>query len=126
MLVQQDGRPSLRAQLQKHLSDLRDNAASKGVEARDAAFVISSSLRLYFAAMSIRNRAGEWEPLLLGIEPENCGVCNQVLYRNTTMLKGGWERCSVCNRFVHYACLAGGKVQFLKRRPRVCLNCEQK
>ena len=83
-------------------------------------------LRLYFAAMSIRNRAGEWEPLLLGIEPENCGVCNRVLYRNTTMLKGGWERCSVCNRFVHYACLADGKFVFLKRRPRVCLNCEQK
>ena len=96
------------------------------MEARDSAFVISSSLRLYFAAMSIRNRAGEWEPLLLGIEPETCGVCNQVLYRNTTMLKGGWERCSVCNRFVHYACLVSGKVQFLKRRPRVCLNCESK
>jgi len=88
------------------------------------AFVIPSILRLYFAAMSIRNRAGEWEPLLLGIEPEHCGVCNQVLYRNTTMLKGGWERCSMCHRFVHYACLVSGKVQFLKRRPRVCLNCE--
>ncbi len=83
-------------------------------------------LRLYWAAMSIRNRAGEWAPLLLGVEPETCGVCNQVLYRNTTMLKGGWERCSVCHRFVHYACLASGKVAFLKRRPRVCLNCDQK
>lgn len=75
--------------------------------------------------MSIRKGAGEWEPLLLGIEPEYCGVCNKVLYRNTTMLRGGWERCSVCNRFVCYACLAGGKFLFFKRRPRVCLNCEQ-
>ena len=82
-------------------------------------------LRLYFVAMSIRKGAGEWEPLLLGIEPEHCGVCNQVLYRNTTMLKGGWERCSVCNRFVHHACLVSGKIStYLKRRPRVCLNCE--
>ena len=74
--------------------------------------------------MSIRKCAGEWEPLLLGIEPEHCGVCNLGLYRNTTMLKGGWQRCSVCNRFVHYACLVSGKVHFLKRRPRVCRNCE--
>ena len=74
--------------------------------------------------MSIRKWAGEWEPLLLGIEPEHCGVCNLGLYRNTTMLKGGWQRCSVCNRFVHYACLVSGKVHFLKRRPRVCRNCE--
>ena len=90
-------------------------------------FVFCAILQLYFVAMSIRKGAGEWEPLLLGIEPEYCGVCNQVLYRNTTMLKGGWERCSVCNRFVHYACLASGKIStYLKRRPRVCLNCEQK
>ena len=75
-------------------------------------------------AMSIRKGAGEWEPLLLGIEPEHCGVCNLGLYRDTTMLKGGWQRCSVCNRFVHYACLVGGKVAFLKLRPRVCRNCE--
>ena len=39
--------------------------------------------------MSIRNRGGEWEPLLLGIEPENCGVCHEGLYRNLTMLRGG-------------------------------------
>ncbi len=88
------------------------------------AFVIPSVLRLYCVAMSIRKGAGEWEPLLLGIEPERCGVCNQVLYRNTTMLKGGWERCSVCHRFVHYACLVDGRFAYLKRRPRVCLNCE--
>ena len=92
---------------------------------RPPAFVFPSILRLYCCAMSIRKGAGEWEPLLLGIEPEHCGVCNQVLYRNTTMLKGGWERCSVCNRFVHHACLVSGKIStYLKRRPRVCLNCE--
>ena len=101
------------------------NRAGAKPRTRVTAFVISSVLQLYFLAMSIRNRAGEWEPLLLGIEPEYCGVCNQVLYRNTTMLKGGWERCSVCNRFVHYACLASGKFVYFKRRPRVCLNCEQ-
>ena len=105
---------------------MTEGVAEDDKEDKDTAFVIPSMLRLYSQAMSIRNRAGEWEPLLLGIEPEHCGVCNQVLYRNTTMLMGGWERCSVCNRFVHYACLASGKVNFLKRRPRVCLNCEQK
>ncbi|MCZ6580281.1 MAG: hypothetical protein O6840_01465, partial [Nitrospirae bacterium] len=69
--------------------------------------------------------AGEWAPLMLGIEPEKCGVCGDGLYRNTTMLRGGWSRCSICNRFVHYTCLASGKVKFLKRRPRVCKNCQQ-
>ena len=72
--------------------------------------------------MSIRKGAGEWEPLLLGIEPEHCGVCNQVLYRNTTMLKGGWERCSVCNRFVHYACLAGGKFNSISSDGPACAS----
>ncbi|MDT7043275.1 hypothetical protein [Candidatus Nitronereus thalassa] len=75
--------------------------------------------------MSIRQGAGEWEPLLLGIQAEHCGVCDQELYRNTTMFKGGWQRCSVCGHFVHYACLASGKVKFLKRRPRVCLHCNE-
>ncbi|MEC4673891.1 MAG: hypothetical protein VST68_06855 [Nitrospirota bacterium] len=75
--------------------------------------------------MSIRKAAGEWEPLLLGIEPEHCGVCGLGLYRDHTMLKGGWQRCSICNKFVHYACLASGKVSFLKRRPRVCKHCDQ-
>ena len=74
--------------------------------------------------MSIRNRGGEWEPLLLGIEPENCGVCHEGLYRNLTMLRGGWSRCSICEHFVHYSCLASGKVSFLKRRPRVCQTCD--
>ncbi|MDH5564359.1 MAG: hypothetical protein OEY91_12150 [Nitrospirota bacterium] len=74
--------------------------------------------------MSIRNRAGEWEPLLLGIEPESCGVCGDGLYRNQTMLRGGWSRCSICERFVHYSCLASGKVSYLKRRPRVCQTCD--
>jgi hypothetical protein len=73
--------------------------------------------------MSIRNRAGEWEPLLLGIEPEMCGVCHEGLYRNLTLLRGGWSRCSICERFVHYSCLASGKVSYLKRRPRVCKTC---
>ena len=88
-------------------------------------FVFPPTLKLYFLPMSIRRAAGEWEPLLLGIEPEHCGVCQQELYRNTTMLRGGWERCSLCGKFVHYACLASGKVKFLKRRPRVCLSCDQ-
>ncbi|MDH5428802.1 MAG: hypothetical protein OEY57_11585 [Nitrospirota bacterium] len=74
--------------------------------------------------MSIRNRAGEWEPLLLGIEPETCGVCGDGLYRNHTMLRGGWSRCSICEHFVHYSCLASGKISYLKRRPRVCLTCD--
>lgn len=73
--------------------------------------------------MSIRNRAGEWEPLLLGIEPEACGVCGEGLYRNLTMLRGGWSRCSQCEQFVHYSCLASGKISYLKRRPRVCQSC---
>ena len=73
--------------------------------------------------MSIRKAAGEWEPLLLGIEPEHCGVCRRVLSRRTTLFRGGWQRCSVCHSFVHYTCLAGGKSLFLKRRPRVCRNC---
>ena len=74
--------------------------------------------------MSIRNRAGEWEPLLLGIEPEHCGVCGEGLYRNKTMLRGGWARCSICESFIHYSCLASGKISYLKRRPRVCLTCD--
>ncbi|MEX2490196.1 MAG: hypothetical protein WD425_00390 [Nitrospirales bacterium] len=74
--------------------------------------------------MSIRNRAGEWEPLLLGIEPEHCGVCGKGLYRNHTILRGGWSRCSICEHFVHYSCLASGKIFYLKRRPRVCLTCD--
>ena len=75
--------------------------------------------------MSIRKAAGEWVPLMLGIEPESCGVCQEGLYRNTTMFRGGWARCSLCHHFVHYACLASGKVKFLKRRPRVCKNCDE-
>ena len=74
--------------------------------------------------MSIRNRAGEWESLLLGIEPESCGVCGVGLYRNHTMLRGGWSRCSLCEQFVHYSCLASGKISYLKRRPRVCKTCD--
>ena len=75
-------------------------------------------------SMSIRNRAGEWESLLLGIEPVHCGVCQKGLYRNSTLLKGGWSRCSICEQFVHYSCLASGKVSYLKRRPRVCQSCD--
>ena len=79
---------------------------------------------VYSPTMSIRNRAGEWEPLLLGIEPEHCGVCGEGLYRNKTMLRGGWSRCSICESFVHYSCLASGKISYLKRRPRVCKSCD--
>ena len=75
--------------------------------------------------MSIRRAAGEWQPLMLGVEREACGVCHQGLSRATTLVKGGWERCSVCGKFVHYTCLASGRIKFLlRRRPRVCRTCE--
>jgi hypothetical protein len=73
--------------------------------------------------MSIRNAAGKWEPMLLGIEARICKVCKEGLYRNKTFLSGGWSRCALCEDFVHYSCLASGKVSFLKARPRVCKTC---
>lgn len=73
--------------------------------------------------MSIRKAGGEWEPMLLGIEPRLCKVCRKGLYRDVTLFKGGWSRCAVCDEFVHYSCLATGKSGFLKARPRVCLAC---
>lgn len=73
--------------------------------------------------MSIRKAGGEWEPMLLPVEPRQCKVCKQGLYRDTTLFRGGWSRCTVCDEFVHYSCLASGKVSFLKARPRVCKIC---
>ncbi|WP_455243711.1 hypothetical protein [Petrachloros mirabilis] len=73
--------------------------------------------------MSIRKAGGDWEPMLLGIEPRYCKVCKQGLYRDKTLFRGGWSRCSVCDEFVHYSCLASGKVSFLKARPRICKTC---
>lgn len=73
--------------------------------------------------MSIRKGGGDWEPMLLPIEPRHCKVCHQGLYRDKTMFRGGWSRCTVCDEFVHYSCLASGKVSFLKARPRVCKTC---
>ena len=73
--------------------------------------------------MSIRKAAGTWEPMLLGIDPRICPVCKEGLYRNKTMFTGGWSRCALCEEFVHYSCLASGKVSFLKARPRVCKTC---
>jgi hypothetical protein len=73
--------------------------------------------------MSIRKAGGDWEPLLLGIQPRTCRVCGKGLYRDMTLLRGGWSRCTVCDRFVHYTCLSSGKVKFLKARPRVCKLC---
>lgn len=73
--------------------------------------------------MSIRALGGKWEPMLLGIEPRTCPVCRKGLYRNVTFFRGGWSRCTLCNEFVHYSCLAGGKARFLKQRPRVCKAC---
>ena len=73
--------------------------------------------------MSIRNAGGDWEPMLLGIEARQCKVCKEELYRNKTFLSGGWSRCALCEDFVHYSCLASGKVSFLKARPRVCKIC---
>jgi hypothetical protein len=78
---------------------------------------------LYFRSMSIRNGAGKWEPMLLGIEPRICPVCKEGLYRDKTFLSGGWSRCALCEDFVHYRCLANGKVSFLKARPLVCKTC---
>lgn len=93
--------------------------------------VITDSVFLYLCrgprytslTMSIRKGGGDWEPMLLGIEPRNCVVCQQGLYRDKTMFRGGWSRCTVCDEFVHYSCLASGKVSFLKARPRVCKAC---
>lgn len=73
--------------------------------------------------MSIRKGGGDWEPMLLPIEPRHCKVCQQSLYRDKTMFRGGWSRCTVCDEFVHYSCLASGKISFLKARPRVCKAC---
>ena len=73
--------------------------------------------------MSIRKGGGDWEPMLLGIEPRKCKVCKEGLYRNKTFFTGGWSRCALCDEFVHYSCLASGKVSFLKARPRVCKTC---
>jgi hypothetical protein len=75
--------------------------------------------------MSIRKAGGEWEPLLLGIEPRSCNVCGKGLYRDMTLFRGGWSRCTICDRFVHYSCLAAGKSNFFKMRPRVCKLCRQ-
>ncbi len=69
---------------------------------------------------------GKWEPLLLGIEPRTCAVCGKGLYRNFTFLRGGWSRCTVCDQFVHYSCLASGVHKFFKRRPRICKSCRIK
>ena len=74
-------------------------------------------------SMSIRKAGGDWEPMLLPIEPRHCKVCKQGLYRDKTMFRGGWSRCTICDEFVHYSCLASGKVSFLKARPRVCKTC---
>ena len=73
--------------------------------------------------MSIRQGGGDWEPMLLGIEPRNCKVCKEGLYRNKTFFSGGWSRCALCDEFVHYSCLASGKFSFLKVRPRLCKTC---
>ena len=73
--------------------------------------------------MSIRKAGGEWEPMLLGIEPRTCRVCGKGLYRNWTLLRGGWSRCTLCNTYVHYSCLEDGKIKFLKVRPRICKAC---
>ena len=70
-----------------------------------------------------RKAGGDWEPMLLPIEPRHCKVCKQGLYRDKTMFRGGWSRCTVCDEFVHYSCLASGKFSFLKARPRICKTC---
>ena len=79
----------------------------------------------YTPTMSIRKAGGDWEPMLLGIEPRICRVCKLGLYRDKTLFRGGWSRCAVCDEFVHYSCLASGKVKFLKQRPRICKLCRE-
>lgn len=61
--------------------------------------------------------------MLFPAEPRYCKICKQGLYRDTTLFRGGWSRCTVCDEFIHYSCLASGKVSFLKARPRVCKAC---
>ena len=78
---------------------------------------------LYSGLMSIRKAGGEWEPMTLPVQARLCRVCREDLYRDKTMLRGGWSRCTVCDEFVHYSCLASGKGSFLKARPRVCKPC---
>ncbi len=73
--------------------------------------------------MSFRMAGGDWEPMLLANEPRSCGVCGKGLWRNFTFFRGGWSRCTVCGKFVHYSCLASGAFKFLKVRPRVCKAC---
>lgn len=83
----------------------------------------SRAPRYTHSLMSIRKGGGEWESMLLGVEARLCRVCREDLYRDKTMLRGGWSRCTLCDEFVHYSCLASGKVSFLKARPRVCKTC---
>jgi hypothetical protein len=97
-----------------------------GYEARPSyvpLLVFPTTAPLYFTTMSIRKGGGEWIPMLLPSEGRQCAVCKDGLYRDTTMLRGGWSRCTICDEFVHYGCLASGKVSFLKARPRVCKSC---
>ncbi len=61
--------------------------------------------------------------MTLPVQARLCRVCREDLYRDKTMLRGGWSRCTICDEFVHYSCLASGKVSFLKARPRVCKTC---
>jgi hypothetical protein len=88
-----------------------------------ALLVIPPRHWLYSAPMSIRKGGGDWEALMLPIEPTSCRVCQQGLFRDKTMFRGGWSRCTHCDEFVHYSCLASGKVSFLKARPRICKAC---
>ncbi len=87
--------------------------------------VICRIASVYSGLMSIRKAGGDWEPMLLGIEPRTCKVCKQGLYRNVTLFRGGWSRCTICDEFVHYSCLSSGTVSFLKKRPRICKVCQE-
>ncbi|HEV8242976.1 MAG TPA: hypothetical protein VGQ07_03200, partial [Nitrospirales bacterium] len=81
-----------------------------------------SGLSILSHAMSWRRVEQGIETQTLEIQPATCPVCRKGLYRNVTFLTGGWARCTVCNEFVHYGCLSGGK--FLKDRPRLCADCK--
>ncbi|HIN33258.1 MAG TPA: hypothetical protein EYN18_06185 [Nitrospirales bacterium] len=67
----------------------------------------------------------DYHDLALGIIDASCVVCKKTFSRRITFLTGGWSRCSICDQFVHYSCLAASSVKYFKRRPRVCLHCAE-
>ena len=116
-------RPALqvgqRIPLSKDLALAPDQARLPGLGPRSAR---RAALHL------IKKRELLMAPLAAALETamekiEICKVCGKGLYRNVTLFRGGWSRCTVCDEFVHHSCLVSGKFKFLKVRPRVCKMC---